>query len=64
MPQAPALSKLVDVERCVTVYAYDDRGMDITALSPDPIAELHTRFDTWLLDYDRPRMSEAFAAKA
>jgi hypothetical protein len=64
MPQAPVLSKLVDVERGVTVYAYDDRGMDITALSPDPIIELYTRFDKWLLDHDRPRMSEAFAAKA
>jgi hypothetical protein len=60
MPQAPVLSTLVDVERGVTVYAYDDRGMDITALSPDPIVEVYTRFDTWLLDYDRPRMSEAF----
>jgi hypothetical protein len=48
----------------VTVYAYDDRGMDITALGPDPIVELYTRFDTWLLDHDRPRMSEAFAVKA
>jgi hypothetical protein len=63
-PQAPVLSKLVDVERGVTVYAYDDRGMDITALSPDPIVELYTRFDTWLLDHDRPRMSQAFAVKA
>jgi hypothetical protein len=62
-PQAPVLSKLVDVERGVTVYAYDDRGMDITALSSDPIIELYTRFDGWLLDYDRPRMSEAFAVK-
>lgn len=63
-PQAPVLSKLVDVERAVTVYAYDDRGMDISALSPGPIEELYTRFDSWLLDYDRPRMSEAFAVKA
>jgi hypothetical protein len=63
-PQAPVLCKLVDVERGVTVYAYDDRGMDITALSPGPIAELYSRFDAWLLDYDRPRMSEAFAVKA
>jgi hypothetical protein len=64
MPQAPVTSTLVDVERGVTVYAYDDRGMDITALSPDPILELYTRFDTWLLDHDRPRMSEAFVVKA
>jgi hypothetical protein len=62
-PQAPVQSKLVDVERGVTVYAYDDRGMDITAFGPDPIAELYSRFDAWLLDYDRERMSDAFARK-
>jgi len=61
-PQAPVLSKLVDVACGVTVNAYDDRGMDITALSADSIAELYTRFDEWLLDDDRPRMSEAFKA--
>jgi Domain of unknown function (DUF3885) len=61
-PQAPVFSKLVDVERCVTVFAYDDRGMDIVALSADRIMELYIRFDGWLLDYDRPRMSNAFRA--
>ncbi|HEY1929939.1 MAG TPA: DUF3885 domain-containing protein [Caulobacteraceae bacterium] len=60
-PQAPVLSKLVDVERGVTVYAYDDRGLDIRAVRRDPIAELYVQFDAWLLDYDRPRMLEAFA---
>ena len=64
MPQAPVLSQLVDVERGVTVHAYDDRGMDITALNPDPIVQLYTQFNAWLLDYDRPRMSYAFEAKA
>jgi hypothetical protein len=63
-PKAPVRSKLVDVARGVTVYAYDDRGMDITALSADPIAELYTRFDAWLLDCDRPRMSGAFEVEA
>ncbi len=59
-PQAPVQSKLVDLERGVCVNAYDDRGMDVTALSPEPILELYRRFDDWLLDYDRPRMAEAF----
>jgi hypothetical protein len=62
-PQAPVLSKLVDVDRGVTVHAYDDRGMDITALSRESIGDLYTRFDDWLLDHDRARMSEAFALK-
>jgi len=32
-PRAPVQSKLVDITRGVSVNAYDDRGMDITALS-------------------------------
>jgi len=59
-PQAPIKAKLLDAERGVSVNAYDDRGMDITALSKEPISELYSRFETWLLDYDRPRMLEAF----
>jgi hypothetical protein len=59
-PQVPVTSKLVDMERGVSVYAYDDRGMDITALDKEPITEVHTRFDSWLLDGDRPRISKAF----
>jgi Domain of unknown function (DUF3885) len=59
-PRAPVISKLVDVERAVLVFAYDDRGMDVTALSPEPVTELYRRFDAWLLDHDRPRMSKVF----
>jgi Domain of unknown function (DUF3885) len=63
-PQAPVISKLVDVERDVTVNAYDDRGMDITALNADRVSGLYARFDGWLLDYDRPRMASAFETGA
>lgn len=59
-PRAPVLSKLADPEKGVVVNAYDDRGMDIIALSPKPIEHLCRRFDAWLLDYDRPRMAEVF----
>ena len=59
-PSAPVVSKLIDLDRAISVYVYDDRGMDVTALRPEPIARLHQEFDTWLLDYDRPRMSEVF----
>ncbi|RYF90067.1 MAG: DUF3885 domain-containing protein [Caulobacteraceae bacterium] len=58
-PHAPVFSKLVDLERAVSVHAYDDRGMDITALSRATISDLYGQYDAWLLDYDRPRMSSA-----
>lgn len=60
MPQAPVMSKLIDLERGVSVNAYDDRGMDITSVTKAPISGLYRQFDAWLLDYDRPRMAEAF----
>lgn len=60
-PKAPVLSKLADVDLGVVVDAYDDRGMDVVALSPEPIQHLHQRFNTWLLDYDRERMSKVFS---
>ncbi len=63
-PRAPVLSKLVDRTRGIVVNAYDDRGMDVIALTPGPIAGLYRRFDAWLLDYDRPRMAEAFGPRA
>ncbi len=59
-PVAPVLSTLIDRERAISVLAYDDRGMDITALAAPAIAPLHQRFDAWLLDHDRPRMAAAF----
>ena len=60
-PRAPIKSKLVDLTRGVSVDAYDDRGMDITSVTKEPIAGLYKRFDKWLLDHDRTRMAEVFA---
>lgn len=59
-PQAPVLSKLVDPKRGVSVHAYDDRGMDVTSVAKEAIADLYKQFDHWLLDYDRDRMAAAF----
>jgi hypothetical protein len=63
MPQAPVMSKLVDLERGVSVNAYDDRGMDVTSIAKETISGLYQQFDKWLLDYDRPRMAEAFEGR-
>ena len=63
-PRAPVFSKLADPERAVVVNAYDDRGMDIIALSVEPLEHLYRRFDCWLLDYDVPRMAEVFGPRA
>lgn len=59
-PTAPVISYLADFDRGVTLYVYDDRGMDVTAFEPGPLRELYAARDEWLLDYDRERMAEAF----
>lgn len=59
-PRAPILSYLVDFDRGIILYVYDDRGMDLTAMQPDTLRDLYTARSEWLLDYDRPRMKEAF----
>ena len=59
-PRAPVFAKLVDQGRGVCVNAYDDRGMDVTALSRKPLEELYSRCGSWLLDHDRNRMAAVF----
>ena len=59
-PVAPVLATLIDRERAIAVLAYDDRGMDVTALVPEELIALYRHFGAWLLDHDRPRMAAAF----
>ncbi len=62
-PKAPVCSTLIDLEQGVSVVAYDDRGVDITALEFASIEPLYRRYDAWLLDRDRPRMAEVFGPR-
>lgn len=59
-PRAPVFAKLVDLERGICVNAYDDRGMDIIALTKEPLVSLYEECNDWLLDYDRARMAAVF----
>jgi len=59
-PAAPVVSYLVDVGRGVTLYIYDDRGMDLTAITPEPLLDIYAGRSEWLLACDRPRMKLAF----
>jgi len=42
------------------MHVYDDRGMDLTALRPEPLAQIYRQFNDWVLDYDRPRIEAVF----
>lgn len=52
---------LADPERGILAHPYDDRGMDVIGPNHTLLRELYTRFDAYLLDYDRARMDEFFA---
>lgn len=61
-PQAPVLSHLLDPDRNVLLYVYDHRGMDVTALDPDALTAVYHSRESWILDYDRPRIDAAFGS--
>lgn len=54
---------IVDFERRLILFAYDDRGMDVIAMAREPLQPIYDQFGDWLLDYDRARMDERFAAR-
>lgn len=51
---------LADPERGIVVHPYDDRGMDVVGPNHAVLRDLYTRFNPWLLDYDRERMDGFF----
>ena len=59
-PWAPVVAYMFDPDASIEAFVYDDRGMDVTALTAEALLPLYRRYDAWLLDYDRPRMAEAF----
>lgn len=61
-PKAPVVPFLLDVERSILLYVYDDRGMDVTALDKTALAALYTDRRDWLLPHDRERADRIFSA--
>jgi hypothetical protein len=59
-PKVPVTIYLIDPARSIILNAYDDRGMDVCAILRNNLIDTYVAFDKWLLDYDRPRMAEAF----
>jgi hypothetical protein len=59
-PRAPVVIYLLNPVSNIVMHVYDDRGVDIMALSPEALMPLYRNFDQWILDYDRPRILEAF----
>jgi Domain of unknown function (DUF3885) len=51
---------LADPARGILAHPYDDRGMDVIGPNQPLLRELFTRFNDYLLDYDRERMNAWF----
>ncbi len=60
-PKLPMISYLVDFESGILLHVYDDRGMDVIATNASTLLPIYQEFDSWLLDYDRARMSKIFS---
>lgn len=59
-PKASITTYLLEPTRRIVLHVYDDRGMDVSANRADALTATFVACDRWLLDYDRPRMAEAF----
>lgn len=62
-PRLPSQLYLADLQRGILAHPYDDRGMDVIGPNHTLLRELYTRFDAYLLDYDRERMAGYFAGE-
>jgi hypothetical protein len=51
---------IVDFERKIVVWPYDDRGLDVLAPNGSILRPLYHRLNGWLLDYDREAMDAKF----
>jgi len=52
---------IVDFERKIALWIYDDRGMDLIAMEKTALQPYYQQFNPWLLDYDRAAMDAKFA---
>jgi hypothetical protein len=52
----PCAVYLFDLERGLLLHPYDDRGLDLAAVTLEALRPFYAEFNGWLLDFDRPRM--------
>jgi Domain of unknown function (DUF3885) len=53
---------LLSLDQQILFHPYDDRGMDIIGNNRVVLEQIYTKFNDWLLDYDRLTMDEYFRA--
>lgn len=51
---------LFDTRNHIIFHYYDDRGLDIVALTKDKLMNLYEKYNLWILDYDREKINKVF----
>ncbi len=51
---------LFNIKKQIAIWPYDDRGMDVVGNDEKELSFLYTKFNDYLLDYDRERMDGFF----
>jgi hypothetical protein len=54
---------LLSLDRQILFHPYDDHGMDIIGNNRVVLEQIYTKFNDWLLDYDRLTMDEYFRSR-
>lgn len=44
----------------IMFHLYDDRGADLVASEKSAIKDIYTRFNSWILEYDRDKINSTF----
>lgn len=51
---------LFDTNRHIIFHLYDDRGLDVAAIDRETLLLLYQKYNSWILDYDRPKIEKLF----
>lgn len=50
----------INLHKHIIFYMYDDRGVDLVAENKERLWPIYTKFNDWILDYDRERIDKIF----
>lgn len=50
----------INTKKNIIYYLYDDRGLDLVSNEKKNLKHIYTKFNDWILDYDRERINKIF----
>ncbi|MGC6588433.1 DUF3885 domain-containing protein [Paenibacillus sp. Dod16] len=53
----------ININKGVIFHIYDDRGCDVISSSILELKDIYTKFNKWILDYDREAIKRTFEGK-